>query len=95
MGNKRHLLEQFMDTPAISPRVLPGQPVIEIAGDRRVLIENHCGVKEYGHQQIIAQVSYGCVCVTGSRLELARMTKDQLVISGQIHCVQLKRKERP
>lgn len=94
MGNKRHLLEQFMDTSVYSSQVLPGQPVIEITGDRRVLVENHCGVKAYGHQQIVIQVPYGCVCVSGCKLELARMTKDQLVISGQIQSVELRRKER-
>lgn len=94
MGIKRHLLEQFGDTSALSSQVLPGQPVIEIAGDRRVLVENHRGVKAYGHQQIVIQAPYGYICVSGCQLELARMTKDQLVISGQIQCVQLHRKEQ-
>ena len=32
--------------------VLPGQPVVELVGDRRVLIENHIGVTEYGTERI-------------------------------------------
>lgn len=93
MGNKRHVLERFADASNLSSLGLPGQPIIEIAGDNRVLVENHRGVKAYGHHQIVIQVSYGCICVTGCQLELARMTKDQLVISGQIQSVQLYRKE--
>lgn len=94
MGIKRPFLERFADTSILSSQGLPGQPIIEIAGDSRVLVENHRGVKAYGHQQIVIQVPYGCICVSGCQLELARMTKDQLVISGQIQCVQLHRKEQ-
>ena len=91
MGISRQLWGQIMDTPAFPL----GQPIIEIAGEQRVLVENHCGVKEYGHQKILIKVSYGCICVTGTQLELARMSKEQLVISGNIQCGQLLRKERP
>ena len=94
MGSTRHLFGQITDTPAFS-QVLPGQPIVEIAGTHRVLVENHCGVKEYGHHQILIKVSYGCISVIGTQLELARMTKEQLVISGNIQCVQLLRKEQP
>lgn len=74
--------------------VLPGQPLVEITGDCRVLIENHGGVTAYGCQEIHIKVSFGKVCICGSGLELARMTKQQLVITGHIHCVKLQRGKR-
>ena len=70
----------------------PGQPIVEIAGDRRVLIENHFGVKEYSREKIGVKVKYGLVCVCGCNLELIRMTKEQLIISGRIDAVTLIRR---
>lgn len=95
MGNKRNYMGRFLDTSGFSDLSLPDKPIIEISGDRRVLIENHWGVKEYGHEKITVQVPFGGICVTGCDLELMRMTKEQLVICGKIQCVQLLRKEDP
>lgn len=63
---------------------MPGQPILELAGDRRVLIENHFGVREYSRERITVKVRYGCVSVCGCGLQLMRMTKEQLVICGRI-----------
>ena len=76
----------------LSAEPLPGQPIVEIAGDRRVLIENHFGVKEYSREKIGVKVKYGLVCVCGCNLELIRMTKEQLIISGRIDAVTLIRR---
>ena len=70
----------------------PGAPIVEIAGDSRVLIEHHHGVIEYGLEQICVKVKYGFVYICGHNMELAQMTKDQLVISGVIEAVRLKRR---
>ncbi len=72
---------------------LPRLPIVEIAGDRRILIENHFGVWEYGRDKISVKVKYGLVTIYGSCLELRQMTKDQLVISGKICSVTLVRRE--
>ena len=69
----------------------PGLPLVEIAGDKRLLIENHCGVTVYGCKEIRVNVSYGMVCVQGSCLELVRMTDQQLVITGCLDSVTLLR----
>lgn len=73
----------------------PGRPVVEIAGTDRVLIERHGGVTEYGSSQIRVKVRYGSVCVTGSGLQLKRMTREQLIICGCIDCVRLERRGKP
>lgn len=74
--------------------VLPGQPVVELVGDRRVLIENHIGVTEYGTERICVKVKYGQLSVRGYGLELVRMTKAQLVITGNIGSITIDRRER-
>ena len=71
---------------------IPGLPIIEIAGNKRVLIEHHCGVTQYGCNCIWVNVKNGCICVEGSNLELAKMTANMLIISGCIQCVRLERR---
>lgn len=92
MGKGRYFFEHMLEQNAIDPEALPGQPIIEIAGDRRVLIENHQGVAAYGNERILVNVKFGAVCVCGCRLEMMHMTKEKLVICGRIDSVQLQRR---
>ena len=69
-----------------------------IDGDRRgrrVLIENHLGITEYGPEKIQVRVRFGAICVQGCGLRLALMAKDRLVIFGEIRAVQFLRGCRP
>ena len=56
-----------------------------------LLIENHRGVTEYGQGKISVRVRYGLVVVCGYGLELSRMTREQLVITGRIDGITLHR----
>ena len=71
---------------------LPGMTIAELAGDRRVLIEGHRGVTEYCRERVTVKVGYGWLCITGCGLELRQMSKQQLVISGRIDAITLRRK---
>ena len=72
---------------------VPGLPVVEIAGDRRILIENHRGVTQYGRDNICVNVAFGQLMISGSCLELIKMTKGQLVICGRIDQLTLSRRK--
>jgi len=89
----RFFLERLAEDSDLPMEPFPEQPIIEIAGHRRVLIENHMGVKAYGRDKIIIKVKYGYVCVCGCELELIRMTREQLVIRGRIEGVMLQRRK--
>ena len=91
---EKHIMERIAAAADLPDEPIPGLPLIEIAGERRVLIEHHCGVTEYGRCQICVRVKYGFIVVMGQRLELARMTKEQLIITGKIECVKLERSGR-
>ena len=67
-------------------------PLVELAGCERVLIENHTGVLAYSPEEIIVRVSYGCLQVNGENMMLAEMRREQLVITGKIHGVNLHRR---
>lgn len=85
-------MEKLADGMDLVGEPLPGLPLVELAGDNRVLIEHHKGVVQYCRERICIRVSYGTVCVCGAGLELSRMTGEQLVISGRIDQVTLSRK---
>ena len=85
-------MERLADGMDLMGEPLPGQPLVELAGDRRVLIEYHKGVVQYSRERICVRVNYGTVCVCGAGLELSRMTAEQLVISGRIDQIGLSRK---
>lgn len=92
MGKGRMFLERLADEAEIGAEPVPGQSIVEIAGERRVLIENHLGVKGYSSDKIVVKVKFGFVSVCGCGLEMLRMTKEQLVIRGRIDGVTLQRR---
>lgn len=89
MKRRNKVIERIPFLINLPGEPLPGQPLVELAGEHRVLIENHRGVTEYGGSEIRAKVSYGQLCICGSELKLACMTKDQLVITGNINSITL------
>lgn len=92
MEKGRQWAQRLADCAQLYGEALPGVPLVELAGDRRILIEHHDGVIEYGRECIRVRVRYGTLCITGSDMELTRMTKEQLIISGKIACIQLQRR---
>lgn len=70
---------------------LPGMTVTELAGDSRVLVEGHRGVTEYSTQRVTVKVGYGALSVLGRGLQLRQMSRERLVICGQIDALELRR----
>ena len=68
-------------------------PLVEIAGQNRVLVENHMGVLAYSLEQILIKVAFGTITVTGSQLRLMQLCNEQLVITGTIQAITLEREE--
>ncbi len=92
MNRKGKIIDRISLATDLPGEYMPGVPVIEICNDSRVLIENHKGVTAYDENTICVNVRYGCICVCGSRLELAQMSHHQLIITGHIDAVSLKRR---
>lgn len=91
---KRGWMERIAVATDMQEEPIPGLPLIEIAGERRVLIENHNGVLQYEPCCIRIKVKFGEICVTGNHLCLARMVKGQLIINGNIDSVKLERRRK-
>ena len=89
-GNK--LMKHLLNAADLPEEPIPGQPIVEIVGQQRVLIENHMGVIAYDDCMVRAKVKNGAICVEGSHLILTRMTRGQLIISGAIESIKLERR---
>lgn len=94
MAWQKSVMDRFTEKIDLPGELLPGQTLVELAGDGRVLIENHNGVTEYCRDKITVRVGYGSISVCGNNLELTRMTRDQMVISGRIDGITLCRRKR-
>lgn len=92
MGKGSRFLEQLTQSADMSGECLPGQSLLELLGDNRVLIERHRGVQEYSRERIGIKMRFGQVVVCGCGLEMIHMTRDQLVIRGRIDCITLHRR---
>lgn len=92
MRGRSNWMERLAGGMELDQEPLPGVPLVEITGERRVLIEHHRGVSRYGSGEISVRVRYGEVLIRGCGLELAKMTREQLVVSGRIDCVSLIRR---
>ena len=88
---QKQFMERIAEVADLQSEPLPGMPLVEIAGDQRVLIEHHSGVTQYGRCRICVKVKFGAVVIVGTGLELTRMTGQQLIVTGKIACIQLER----
>ena len=77
-------MERFSSVSDLPLEPLPRIPLVELAGENRILIENHKGLVEYGCDEIQVKVSYGVLCVCGRRLCVVNMTQSRVVIAGCI-----------
>ena len=92
MKKERNILQRLADGADLAGEPLPGQSLVELSSDCRVLIENHSGVVEYSRERIGIGVQFGQVTICGSGLELCRMTREQLIIRGRIDGISLIRR---
>ena len=67
--------------------------LIELLGDRRILIENHKGISSYDPCRIDLCVSYGVIEVWGQNLTISYISQDRVVIHGKICQLTLNRGE--
>lgn len=68
---------------------LPGEAVagdsrVTITGNRRILIENHKGLMEYGENQIEVNCGKTILKIRGEELFIRAMNSQELLITGTI-----------
>ena len=92
MEKKQPLLRRLTDAMDLPGEPVPGTAVLELLGDRRVLIEHPRGIVQYSPQEITVTVPFGHMTISGDDLSLTRMTGQQLIISGTVGGIRLERR---
>lgn len=92
MKHNSQILRRLAQNTDLPEEHLTAQPILELCGNTRVLIEHHGGVTEYGRERICVKVRFGEYCITGTGLSLCRMVGQQLLIRGNIISIDLKRR---
>lgn len=88
MGRLPRAIRQIASDELIGES-LPKRPIIELCSDCRLYVERHLGVYEYSDVEIHIGVCFGKVIIKGGSLKLASMSKENLVVTGKIQCVEL------
>lgn len=73
---------------SLPPEALSDAPMVELRGKRSVVVENHRGVLEYTEERVRIAVRGGALCVLGSELSIAQMTRRRLELRGVVHGLQ-------
>lgn len=89
MSHRNGIMKRSVLSAELSGEPIGGTPLVEILGDKRVLIENHKGIRCYSCNIVSVNTNCGCICIDGERLEIVNMTKQRLVITGKVQSVTL------
>lgn len=82
---KRPVTELFK----LPAELVPGVPRLTLSGGSQVLVENHGGLKSYTSDLIEVRGRNMLLQIRGEDLELAAMTKTDIVIRGIIVALEL------
>lgn len=85
----KNMIERMTEVALQTGEPVLKQPLLEVCGEHRVLIEHHKGVEEYSRNAVKVKVRFGSILVEGTGLEICSMTAEQLVIVGDIDTVAL------
>ena len=77
----RRKLRDYLSEKTENPELFPTVPIVELAGSRRVLVENHLGVIQYSTEKIGIKMKYGQMQICGCDLTLEQITKVQLFVT--------------
>lgn len=92
--NPKQRFKKYLSEKTVNPELFPVLPIVELAGGRRVLIENHLGVTQYSKEKIGIKMKYGEIQIIGCGLSLEQMTRTKLVVTGRIDEICLHRREK-
>ena len=83
MDRRKSWLERLDLAEEANPR----QPLVEVCGNQRVIVEHHRGVMAYGREVIQIRLSGGSIRIQGCGLLLRKMCPQQLAVTGKIAAI--------
>ena len=91
MAKSKNINDKFFFGKHSYAEPLPGIPIMELAADKRMVIENHDGVVEYSDTRICVSIRNGVYRISGAHLSLSYMSRFQLIITGRIDMISIER----
>ena len=88
LKKRKGLCENIADRLELPEEALLGAAKLTLTANRRALIENHCGIEEYGPEEIRVRLKRGGIVLRGSELRLEAMNKGELLICGKLQSVE-------
>ena len=85
---EKSIVNKVIGAANLDAELNPHLPIVEIAGNHRVLIENLTCVCRYDKEKICVQTGDGRIYVLGCDLRIQMMAHKQILIYGEIHAVQ-------
>jgi len=84
MGDKKkeNFLSRAADLFDLPAEVVAGEPRITVTGSRRLVVENHKGLMEYGENEIGINCGRIILKIKGEELEIRAMNSEELLITG-------------
>ena len=82
-------VERVTDVAMQSEEQIFKQPLLELCGEHRILIEHHRGIGEYTTSRIDVKVKFGTISICGDNLLIGKLTATQIVILGNIASITL------
>lgn len=84
----RGILEKAADVFDLPGQVVVGLTRVTITGDRRIHIENHRGILEYGEEEIHVSCGRMVLKMKGKDLVLKAMSDTEIMITGALDAVE-------
>lgn len=91
MEKRRPMLELMVEAADLPAEMMPGMPLVELCGDRKVLVENHRGVREYSPERISVRLTKGSLIIRGRKLNLEKMQAQTLIVTGTVEGLDFER----
>ena len=85
----RELFRRMVCAAGLPEDVMLGMPRMVLCGGRRMLMENHQGIVEYGPERLSVKTAAGVVIVEGEDLTLASLGETDLMVTGEIRRIEL------
>lgn len=91
MGKKpREIIIKASEKLNLPAEATAGVARVELVGHGRLSVENHRGVGAFGPECMELLTVEGAVIVRGERLMLMTMNNHELVVTGQLHSIELR-----
>ncbi len=89
----KKIKNRFVEITELPEELLTGYSKMVLLGDKEFLIENVKGIIEYDNTKIRVNTLSGEIQVSGQKLIINEITKDELLIKGKIKNINIENGE--